>query len=202
MASATKTGVTSASPWALVLASPFTVWAALSVTIGIALTIVGPASLDPAGFGLACAGLVALAAIVLRAAWRAPRLDHAVAIRSGHLVAIAVVVVAPLGLAVLLTAASAPSVTNVGLALPLLGVLAGLSNRVRVRTLPAGSLIVVLMLAVMATVVVFRAVVGGLESLISELAVAALAGVVALALVVLVVTLLTVLLRPAGELSD
>lgn len=201
MASSVKNGVTSASPWALVLASPFTVWAALAVTSGIALTIAGPASLDPVSFGLACAGLVVLAAIVLRAAWRAPRLDHAVVTRSGHLVAIAVVVGAPLGLAVLLTAASAPSVTNVGLALPVLSVLGGLSNRVRVRTVPAGSIIVSLMLAALATVVAFRAVVGGLESLVSELVVAALAGFVALAIVVLVVTLLTVLLRPAGELS-
>lgn len=202
MASAAKTGVTSASPWALVLVSPFTAWATLAVTIGIALTIAGPASMDPVGFGLACAGLVALAAIVLHSAWRAQRLDHEVVTRSGHLVAIAVVVVAPLVVAVVLTAASAPSVTNVGLALPLLGVLAGLSNRVRVRTVPAGSLIVVLVLAVLATVVVFRAVVGRLESLLTDLAVAALAGVVALAVVGLVVTLLTVLLRPASELSD
>lgn len=202
MASSVKNGVTTASPWAIVLALPYTAWAALAVTSGIALTIAGPASVDSVGFGLSFAGLVALTAIVLRAAWRAPRLGQAVVTRSGHLVGIAVVVAIPLVVAVLLTAASAPSVTNVGLALPVLGVLAGLSNRARVRTVPAGSIIVSLMLAALATVGAFRAVVGGLESLVSELAIAALAGFVALAIVALVVTLLTVLLRPAGELSD
>ncbi|HET8958323.1 MAG TPA: hypothetical protein VFM95_07685 [Microcella sp.] len=146
-------------------------------------------------------GLVGLAAIVLRAAWRAPRQRHAASTSSGHLVAAATALAAPLLVAVLLASASTPSVTNVGLALPVLGVLAGLSNRVSQRTFPAGGVIVALTLALVATIVALRARGGGLGSLVTELGVAALAGFVSLAVVTVLVTLLSVLLRPAHELS-
>ncbi|RZS59665.1 hypothetical protein EV140_0761 [Microcella alkaliphila] len=197
-----KNATRSVSPWVVVLASSLTAWAVLAVSTGIALTVAGPAALDTAGVALSLAGLVALAAIVLRAAWRAPRQRDTASTSSRLLVAVATALAAPLLVAVLVTSASAPSVTNVGLALPVLGVLGGLSNRVRRRTFSAGGVIVALMLALVATIVALRALGGGLESLVTELVVAALAGFVALAIVVLVVTLLTVLLRPAGELSD
>lgn len=182
------------SPWALIAASRVTFPAALSVSVGVAFLAAGGPLFAGFGWLLSTVGLIALVVSAVSAAWWAPRCRAPrTPVTSVELIVYAVVVTVPATIAAL----ASPAATGLAAAaLPMMLLLAGLSNRVPRAGLPAGRTIAALALAMVAVIATVRVITGELPAITSQLTAGTFAGFAAVCVATIVVALLAVVLRP------